>query len=103
MKIIDLYNKVANGEELPKYIKWRTCKFKKCYIGEEYYCHETGVWFFRSLDSSVLNEEIEVLDEYNKIEKLDFRTLNTQKEKNKAIKDTVNKIIDKLNEIEEGI
>lgn len=72
MKIIDLYNKVANGEELPKYIQWRNFKFKKCDIDEEYYSTDCGMWLFKELDISVLNEEIEVLEEEKKIpEKLE--------------------------------
>lgn len=37
--------------------------------------------------------------EGNKIKKLDFMTVETQKEKNKLIKDKINEIIDKLEEI----
>lgn len=36
----------------------------------------------------------------NKIKKLDFITAETQKEKNRLIKDKINEIIDKLEEIE---
>ncbi len=35
-----------------------------------------------------------------KIEKIDFKTLNTQKEKNKVMKNTINMLIDKINELE---
>jgi hypothetical protein len=35
----------------------------------------------------------------NEIKKLDFSTAETQKEKNKLIKDKINEIIDKLEEI----
>lgn len=52
------------------------------------------------LDSDMFSPEIEVIQKYktfeDKIEKIDFRTLNTQKEKNRVMKDTINKIIDKL-------
>lgn len=55
------------------------------------------------LDSDMFEPQIEVIQEYkpfeDKIEKIDFRTLNTQKEKNRVMKDTINKIIDKLEEI----
>ena len=55
------------------------------------------------LESDMFSPEIEVIQEYkpfeDKIKKIDFRTLNTQKEKNRVMKDTINKIIDKLEEI----
>ena len=35
------------------------------------------------------------------IEKIDFGTLNTQKEKNRAMKDAINKLIDEINKLKE--
>ena len=48
-----------------------------------------------------LNDEVEIIEEPKKIEKIDFRTLNTQKEKNRAMKDTINKLIDEINNLKE--
>lgn len=39
------------------------------------------------------------IEEPKKIEKIDFGTLNTQKEKNRAMKDTINKLIDEINNL----
>lgn len=49
-----------------------------------------------------LNEDVEIIEETKKIEKIDFRTLNTQKEKNRAMKDTINKLIDEINNLKEN-
>ena len=47
-----------------------------------------------------LDKEVEIIDdEEKKIKKIDFRTLNTQKEKNKAMKDAINKLIDEINNL----
>ena len=48
-----------------------------------------------------LDKEVEIIKEPKKIEKIDFRTLNTQKEKNRAMKDTINKLIDEINNLKE--
>lgn len=48
-----------------------------------------------------LDKEVEIIEEPNKIEKIDFGTLNTQKEKNRAMKDTINKLIDEINNLKE--
>ena len=46
-----------------------------------------------------LNQELEIIEEPKKIEKIDFRTLNTQKEKNRTMKDTINELIDEINKL----
>lgn len=48
-----------------------------------------------------LNDEVEIIEEPKKIKKIDFGTLNTQKEKNRAMKDTINKLIDEINNLKE--
>ena len=49
-----------------------------------------------------LDKEVEIIDdEEKKIKKIDFRTLNTQKEKNRAMKDTINELIDEINNLRE--
>ena len=48
-----------------------------------------------------LDKEVEIIKEPKKIEKIDFRTLNTQKEKNRAMKDTINKLIDEISNLKE--
>jgi len=69
MKIIDLLNKIANGEA-PKKFKYRNRVFYS--VDNDYWCDEIGGWFsVEVLDISILNEEVEIIEEDKKIEKLD--------------------------------
>ena len=109
IKIIDLLNKIANNEEVPKKIKWENIiyaysEYDKDYLeypfsNEEY----KGLFDMRdNILTQFLNNEVEIIEESKKIEKIDFRTLNTQKEKNRAMKDTINKLIDEINNLKEN-
>jgi len=79
MKVIDLLNKIANNEELPKKIKWNN----KIYISKrnaienfvDYISDDDDYCFEHYIGYSSLNEEVEILEENKKIEKLDF-TIN---------------------------
>ena len=42
------------------------------------------------------------IEDNKKLEKIDFKTLNTQKEKNRAMKDAINELIDEINKLKEG-
>ena len=74
IKIIDLLNKMANGEELPKLIKWRGVKFYLTNKNDyDDYVNDNGCSLFRhdtefytSLD--LLNDEVEILDEEDEFE-----------------------------------
>jgi uncharacterized protein (UPF0147 family) len=77
MKIIELLNKIANGEEVPKKIT-QYCKcfdeikyWKLCARG--YGCYEADddieEYLFDYLTTDMLNDEIEIIEEDKKIEK----------------------------------
>lgn len=81
MTVIDLLNKIANGEELPELIKHGDCIFHKCEGSNgtpEYMNNECG-WFLEYLNDNAinLNDEIEIVEkskvEKNKIEKLTYK------------------------------
>ena len=83
MKVIDLLNKIANGEEVPKKIKFKNniykwierndniFNYKQEYKGrliDNYLCDD---WFMDS--KSILTDEVEIIEEEKKIpEKLDL-------------------------------
>lgn len=79
MKIIDLLNKIANGEEVPKKFIIKGSCFKDLYFeyNEKYNCYDligenfkNGCYVF---GYSELNDTIETLEEKKKIpEKLDW-------------------------------
>ena len=98
MKVIDLLNKMANGEEVPR-------KFMvdedTLYIGEdefiEYANGERIEWF---IYPSWLNEEVEIIEEDKKIKRLSFGDIsgNPKRATENDIIDKINEIIDKINE-----
>lgn len=67
MKVIDLLNKIAKGEEVPDKIKYKGTTYEKdndgdidFYIGENF----NGTLFLEELDNTnELNDEIEIIEE----------------------------------------
>jgi hypothetical protein len=102
MKIIDLLNKIANGEEVPKHIHIRDIDSYtwqediKAYWSDR---DENNLLYDLDLSSTDLNEDIEILEEEKKIpEKLDTLTYtnrNTISIWNEH-RDKINEIIDYL-------
>jgi len=116
MKVIDLLNKIANGEEVPEKIQWG----EFILVWEEQGFHdykflETGNHLlFQGFATSVLNNEVEIIEEDKKIYKLDWvegNTFNRIQENSylskkeielldsnfKELGNKINEIIDKLN------
>ena len=97
MKIIDLLNKIANGEEVPKQIK---------YCGVDYYwtnstyenpeAEETLFWFDVYSEEN-LNDEVEIIEEDKKIEKIDLIDDYTPYIQFRVTANKINEIIDYLN------
>ena len=105
MKIIDLLNKIANGEQ-PKTIKYydtiynfEEYKGDWGYVNKEYGKYK---WFAKKIDcdlSNCLNDEVEIIEEDKKIEKIDnVYYYKTQTEQNQIFKNKINEIIDYLME-----
>ncbi len=115
MKIIDLLNQIANGEEVPEKIKFKAQIYKFVKAENRYYEEDNidqsdgiSLGHHWALDG-VLNDEVEIIKEDKKIEKMD-RELNCDddtirglvasvNEIYKEIVDKINEIIDKLNEL----
>lgn len=92
MKVIDLLNKIANGEEVPK---------RFMYDDKEFYLQSKDCWrcddaiFEECFILEDLNKEVEIIEEDKKIEKLD--TLPFYKEAQLVSK--INEIIDIVNKL----
>lgn len=76
IKVIDLLVKIANGEEIPKRIKYEN----NIYIHIDnycYYCDETNLILSDNIfaEYSKLNDYVEIIEEPKKIEKLDVALL----------------------------
>ena len=67
MKIIDLLNKIANGEEVPKKIKY--CGVYYYWTGFNYENNEADdvLFWFYVYSEEHLNDEVEIIEEDKKI------------------------------------
>ena len=70
MKVIDLLNKIANGEEVPKKIKFDNKYWNRiCSEKYPYYVNDNDsdlfIYFFRKNLTFSLNDEVEIIEEHN--------------------------------------
>lgn len=122
IKIIDLLNKIANGEEVPKKIKYNN----KIY---EYYERLENIFNYKQIVNgkyiddyfndnyfidSILNDEVEIIEEPKKIEKVSWREKEslagniTEREKQnilarrtEKLKAIINELIVEINNLKE--
>lgn len=102
IKIIDLLNKIANGEELPEEIRFENYIYIWRDIQKDYFCEQIN----HSLESIIgeylfgnLNLEVEIIEEDKEIEKIDNAYYHkTQPEQNQIFKNKINEIINYLME-----
>ena len=104
MKVIDLLNKIANGEKVSKFEYCGGTYIYNENIGKYYF---KDMWFdFNSLE--VLNDEVEIIED-NKIEKLPLDGYNSSYhniikeewcESEEIIITKLNEVIDKVNSME---
>lgn len=106
MKVIDLLNKIANGEEVPEKIRLYDEEFE--YMdGDKTYYSLTNQDPYDLFDSGHyantlhLNDEVEIIEEDKKIEKLEPTNYITSTFED-AILDKINELIDKVNKLKEG-
>jgi len=104
MKIIDLLNKIANGEEVSKkiaiqnevliYNEGEILNLQDCYYMAD---DEDATWKIWAYE---LNEEVEILEEEKKIpEKLHHCYTSTDNEDIKFLIKNINEFVDKYNEL----
>lgn len=121
IKIIDLLVKIANGEEVPKKIKYEDIVFDYTkrnregliYIADEYSNYEDNdnsliAHLFWHIEK--LNDEVEIIEEPKKIEKIEIREdedghyfLNNRYNKIYIRCDETDFMIDKFNELTDEI
>jgi len=106
IRIIDLLNKIANGEKLPFLIKYEDIILKYDLEGQDYRIYQNGYLFanlFEREDCKFLNDEVEIpeeekkipekLNEFIHVDSLDYRTCNRMFE---TLTNKYNEIIDYL-------
>ena len=111
IKIIDLLNKIANGEEVPKKIKYRDWLYEFEKDCNDYMCQYDSLLYRENDDvRQFLNDEVEILEEENKIEKLiyseiDAETISGLRKSinilNKEYTDKINHILGEINKLKE--
>lgn len=109
MRIIDLAEKQLNSEKLPKHIRYND---EDLYFdGVSYYDKQRNndLLDILAMENSAIThlyDEIEIIEEDKKIEKieiLDFRNLNEyEKLEIERLKDTINQLIDAVNQLKGG-
>ena len=112
IKIIDLLNKIANNEEVPKKIKWGDYELEWEELGyHDYKFLDTGNHLlFQGFATSVLNDEVEILEETKKIEKIarcdsikmtHYGELYKPTENEEILRIKINELIDEINNLKE--
>ena len=106
IKIIDLLNKIAKGEEVPKKIRFDNTNWNRiCDEKNVYYVNDTDddlfIYFFRKNLTFTLNDKVEIIEEEKEIEKLDENNTNvlTNIIENRK---KINELIDAVNELKRG-
>ena len=120
IKIIDLLNKIANGEKVPKRIKLRGFElYRTLEDGKRLYIDDEKM-FFPEHYTFDLNDTVEIIEDNDKLEKINVKTGDNCKrfieydDKTGHHKYTIrlldeyfakniNKIIDHINKIEEKL
>ena len=116
IKVIDLLNKIANNEDVPKKIKWENIiyaysEYDKDYLeypfsDEEY----KGLFDMRdSILTQFLNDYVEIIEDPKKIEKITVREKTlvfpngewTARNIDKAFAIKINELIDEINNLKE--
>ena len=106
IKIIDLFNKIANNEKVPNHIISNNVVFHyddnvQDYENDfEYLFRDSFSNFGRS--DEFLNievEEVENIEEEKELEKITLQFSETQKEKNRLFKDKINELVDEINKL----
>ena len=107
MKVIDLLNKIANGEE-PKKIKYRERIYEKDNpkaLENGYVCIDiNGYYHWLNDDVEIddindLNDEIEIIEEDKKIKKLKHAKEDDILVNGKSLLDKIDEIIDIVNKL----
>ena len=102
IKIIDLLNKIANNEEVPKKIKWLEQIYE--YSDNDKFYYQNGYSMYRDFytEGNCLNEDVEIIEEPKKIEKCknyeDFLAIDDYIE---HLKNKIDELIDEINNLKE--
>ena len=101
MKVIDLLNKIANGEEVPKKIKLGdfVLEWEERGYHDYKFLGSGNHLLFQGFATSLLSDEIEIMEEDKKIERIGEITFrnSTDNIKEEVLLYKINEIIDYIN------
>ena len=117
IKVIDLLNKIANGEEVPEKIKIKNVIYEYrgyMYCTEKANYQDIEDYLFGKWNFNILNDYAEIIEEPKKIEKLDIKQEKNIKNNwkwkcngynistpQKIMADKINELIDEINNLKE--
>lgn len=109
MKIIDLLNKIANGEEIPKKIKYRDkiWEYTSTVKGRGYQYYSIPYEEWKTLQNQVyleecLNDEAEIIEEPKKIERCKgYEDFDCMDELIEHLREKIDTLIDEVNKMKE--
>lgn len=117
MKVIDLLNKIANGEEVPKKIEYNDDLYTHV-DNYCYFCEETNEILSKNIyaEFSRLNDEVEIIEEDKPLEELDLiekinndlniannYSKNNIKNNLKYVANKINELIDEVNKLKKEV
>ena len=108
IKVIDLLNMISKGEELPKTIRW----YDKFYNDYDEISNNYKAFVYEKLKNEVwnLNDEVEIIEEPKKIEKIarcdsikmtHYGELYKPTENEEILRIKINELIDEINNLKE--
>ena len=96
IKIVDLLNKIANGEEVPEKIMYDRCLYTCDKITRTYYDEENNT-LWESYNFRILTDEVEIIEDSKKIEKL--KAKYTSQVGKLELANKINELIDEINNL----
>ena len=105
MKVIDLLNKIANGEDIPQKIKlfggviFEYSPEKGTYLSnyDKFNLLNMNNHLLRNKSINLLNEEIEIIEEDKKIDHIYHCCMEPSNEETKFLIQNINDLSDKIN------
>ena len=108
IKIIDLLNKIANNEEVPKKIKWQGQVYEYSCSNRFYYQNSWSMYRDFYTEGNCLNDYVEIIEAPKKIEKIarcdnirmtHYGEIYQPTENQEILRIKVNELIDVVNEL----
>lgn len=102
MKIIDLLNKIANGEEVPKKIKWQGQIYEYSRNDRFYYQNSWSMYRDFYTEGNCLNDEVEIIEEPKTIEHcLKSDRFLRNEDEIEYLRTKIDELIDEINNLKE--